>query len=76
MSHRAEIDLILKQATAWSDEERAELVQKLREVEGTKAAPARPSFARAYGIAKGEGSAPTDQDVKQWIDEHRMRKYG
>ena len=28
------------------------------------------------GLAAGDRPPPTDEEVKQWIDEHRMEKYG
>jgi hypothetical protein len=28
------------------------------------------------GLGAGSGSPPSDEQVKQWIDEHRMEKYG
>ena len=38
--------------------------------------PPRNTYKQAKGIAGGSGSAPTDEQVRQWIDEHRMTKYG
>jgi hypothetical protein len=28
------------------------------------------------GLGAGSGEPPSDDQVKQWIDEHRLRKYG
>jgi len=28
------------------------------------------------GLGAGPGNPPSDEQVKQWIDEHRMEKYG
>ncbi|HEY0009233.1 MAG TPA: hypothetical protein VGB55_10955 [Tepidisphaeraceae bacterium] len=36
----------------------------------------RPSADTLFGIARGEGPAPTDEQVKEWIDQARTEKYG
>ncbi len=36
----------------------------------------RPTLNEALGLLATDGPAPTDEEVKQWLDEHRMEKYG
>ncbi len=34
------------------------------------------SAAEVQGLLRTDRPAPNDETVKQWIDEHRMEKYG
>lgn len=36
----------------------------------------RSTWDALYGIASGEKEPPTDEQVAQWLDEHKMEKYG
>jgi hypothetical protein len=36
----------------------------------------RPDIASLRGLLSNGQTPPTDEQVKQWIDEHRMEKYG
>lgn len=36
----------------------------------------RSTLSRALGLLATEASAPTDEEVEAWLDEHRMEKYG
>jgi len=36
----------------------------------------RSSFGDLLGIAKGDGETPDDATVRDWINAHRMEKYG
>lgn len=38
--------------------------------------PSGPSAAEIAAMFKTDRPAPDDATVKQWIDEHRMEKYG
>ncbi len=41
------------------------------------AIPQRPSWREMAGLAAVPGQEPpTDEQVAQWLDEHRMEKYG
>jgi len=39
-------------------------------------APQRPSWREMAGMASNDQEPPTDEQVAQWLDEHRMEKYG
>jgi hypothetical protein len=69
---------ILKVVASWPADQRATLAHAL--IEGLQnesiASRPTPTIDQLIGVARGEGPAPTDAQVKQWIDEHRMRKYG
>ena len=38
--------------------------------------PQRPSWREMAGMAANDQEPPTDEQVAQWLDEHRMEKYG
>jgi hypothetical protein len=78
MARNAAYQQVLHQVSAWPAEDRIALARDLLgTVSGTQAAQnGRPSFERALGIGRGEGPPPTDEQVRQWIDEHRIGKYG
>jgi hypothetical protein len=43
----------------------------------TEPRPKRGSpVAKLIGLGAGSGEPPSDEQVRQWIDEHRMEKYG
>jgi hypothetical protein len=78
MPHESEITSILQQVKPWPEEDRVALAYEiLRDMRHQPREPAPRNTARAaLGIARGEGPAPDDATVKQWIEEYRMRKYG
>ncbi len=78
MSHRPEINSILKQVEAWPPEDRQALASEL--LQGAGMGPVPPprdtlSLARAVA-ASVTRPPPTDEEVERWIHEHRMAKYG
>ena len=78
MSHRQDIDSIIKQVDAWPPEDRVALAyQILRDMRiKVLADPPRSTFQRALGIGRGDRPAPTDEDVRRIMEEHRTEKYG
>jgi hypothetical protein len=54
----------------------------LETVERSPVAPEKGGKCRGkpaealVGIGAGNGPPPTDEDVRQWLTEHRMEKYG
>ncbi len=38
--------------------------------------PRRSTLAAAIGLGAGGGPPPTDEQVKQWLEERRMEKFG
>lgn len=36
----------------------------------------RSTWEALYGIASTSQEAPSDEQVAEWLDEHRMKKYG
>lgn len=37
---------------------------------------AKQTWNKALGLLSTDGPAPSDAEVRQWLDEHRMEKYG
>lgn len=77
MTPTAEYTEVLKIVASWPIDQRVALAHEvLQSTEGSQSAKRRPSFERARGIAKTGDIAPDDEQVKRWIGEHRMEKYG
>ena len=79
MNHSLQYRDIFEVVLAWPVEDRIALAHDVLE---TLHGPApidrvlRPSFTRALGIAQGSGPPPTDEQVQEWIGEHRISKHG
>ena len=78
MLPNAEYTEVLKIVRSWPPDQRIALAQEVLQTTQESQSPfPRPSFERALGIAGTKGNAPpNDKQVKQWIGEHRMEKYG
>jgi len=78
MNHEREIESIITSVKPWPEEDRVALAYLiLRDMRKQTRAPApRRTLERALGIASGNTPPPDDATVKQWIEEHRLRKYG
>ncbi len=62
----------------WSDEERIAFIQEILQTflsKKTDAPRKQPTLHLALGIAR-VASPPNDEEVKEWLDEHRQEKYG
>jgi len=76
--------LILNQVKTWPTTLRITLARKILESLDKGEGPAAPPPPKTRGLsaAEVEGSLktdrlpPDDETGKQWIDEHRMEKYG
>jgi hypothetical protein len=68
---------VLKTVSQWPAEQRATLAHALIESLSRQASGPRPkpTADEIVGSLRGDGP-PTDEQVKQWIDEYRTRKYG
>lgn len=62
----------------WSLEDQITLAQSIlqRALLQRRQQPQRPSWRAMVGLASDGQEPPTDGQVAQWLDEHRMKKYG
>lgn len=76
---------VLERINAWPVAARPMLALKVLEsldrpdqamVESPRPAPRGRPVEDLRGLAAGPKPPPDDDDVKRWIDEHRMGKYG
>ena len=71
---------IIEIVQGWPPASRFSLVQDvlktlaLEEVE--KSRSKRNTLEKALGLLSTNQAAPSDVEVQQWLDEHRMEKYG
>jgi hypothetical protein len=79
MEAEDDFDSVLATISAWPAERRASLAHALIDSLTTAADRPngqKPTIDQLVGIARGDAPPPTDEQVKQWLGEHRMRKYG
>ena len=74
-------EAILKAIEAWPLEDQVALAQMILKRSAAHTAPGaktpqRPSWKQMAGIASNGQTPPSDQEVAQWLDEHRSAKYG
>lgn len=80
-------DTILQAVQTWPPDEQLALAQAIARQATTQLAssssrgrptlPQQPSWREMAGLAAVPGHAPpSDEDVAQWLDEHRREKYG
>jgi hypothetical protein len=79
MSHRQEIEAILKQVELWPSEEKRELVDKLLRQQRASTAPttSRPkeSLSSLLGIANPTGRQYTDEEIDEMRFQALKEKY-
>lgn len=79
-------EAVLKVIETWPAEDQMMLAQMIWErVVSWRASQAQPfedpvgtpsTWDALYGIASNGQTPPTDEEVAQWLGEHRMEKYG
>jgi len=69
---------ILEAITGWSVVGQMALAQAILQRAAARLAqtPPRPSWREMAGLAANGQPPPSDEQVAQWLDEHRMEKYG
>ncbi len=79
----SDITALVQRVQAWPVPMRIALVRRILEtVEGAGAPEPPPGRRRGYsaeevrGILKMDQPPPDDATVKQWLEEHRLEKYG
>lgn len=72
-------EAVLDVVRTWPPEKRFLLIQDvIKTLEPTfRAGGARqPTAEKALGLLATEQPAPSDTEVQQWLEEHRMEEYG
>lgn len=71
-------ETILKAIDTWNVVDQMTLAQSIlqRATERLTQAPQRPTWREMAGIASNGKEPPTDEQVAEWLDEHKMEKYG
>jgi hypothetical protein len=74
-------EAILKAIEAWPLEDQVALAHMILQRSAAHTAPGaktpqRPSWKRMAGLASNGQTPPSDDEVAQWLDEHRSEKYG
>ena len=70
---------ILNTIQQWPTAQQIELVQDVLQALSPRISPPQTlhkTLDKALAILATDKPAPTDAEVKQWLDEHRMEKYG
>jgi hypothetical protein len=70
---------VLNIVRQWPILEQMALVQDLLKTLTARLEPARRpgnTLSRALGLLATDQPAPTDEEIEQWLDEHRVEKYG
>ncbi len=70
---------ILNVVSQWPPTQQQALVNDVLKMISSRVEPPRqkrPTLSEALGLLATDQPAPTDAEVKQWLDEHRMEKYG
>ncbi len=73
---------ILHAIEAWPVEEQVALARFILEraassrAETSAETSARSTWDALHGIASSGNEPPSDEQVAQWLDEHKMEKYG
>lgn len=70
---------VLKIVSQWPAAQQMALVEDVLRTISPRVKPPRQrqrTIDRALGLLATDQPAPTDEEVRQWLDEHRMEKYG
>ena len=77
-----ELQQTLRRVQRWSPDARQMLIQSVRSMSVAQPESATdddrdvPTLDELEGILDNGTPPPTDEDVKRWLEEERMRKYG
>lgn len=74
-----EFEAVLRLVNGWSADDRQALGQAIEQTlqqEETREQERHAAFLQLQGMLVTDRPPPTDAEVKQWLHEHRMEKYG
>ncbi len=68
---------ILRLVSDWSEDQQVAFVHDvLKVLERKKERKREPTLQKALGLLATDQAPPTDEEVKQWLDDRRWEKYG
>lgn len=68
---------VLEIVSQWPDARRFTLVQDVLKTLEPEACPRKKqTLSQALGLLATSAPPPSDEEVKQWLEEHRTQKYG
>lgn len=76
---RGNYNSVLQTIRQWPVEKRFALIRDVIDTLERDAFPSQPrrkTLKRALGLLTTSGPAPSAAEIQQWLDEHRMEKYG
>jgi hypothetical protein len=83
VSEIKEIAMVVERVQSWPAAMRIALARRILETlestpttDAAPPVPRGPSAAEVVAMFRTDKPAPDDVTVKQWIDEHRLEKYG
>jgi len=72
-------ETVLDAVRQWPPDRRFALVQDVLSTLAPEVLPSRPrpkTLEKALGLLATSQPAPSDAEIKRWLDEHRLEKYG
>jgi hypothetical protein len=72
-------ETVVNTVSQWPPDRRFVLVQDILSTLAPKVSPPRPrckTLEKALGLLATTQPAPSDAEIKQWLDERRMERYG
>lgn len=81
MNHTENISYegVLKIVSQWPTAQQIAFVEDVLKTISSRVEPPKQrqrTLDRALGLLATDMPAPTDEEIEQWLDEHRMEKYG
>ncbi len=68
---------VLEVVSRWSDVRRFTFVQDvLKTLEPETRPHQKQTLQQALGLLETTSQPPSDEEVKQWLEDHRVEKYG
>lgn len=73
-NYKSVLDII----QSWPQEQRFSLVQDVLKTLSSEVKTAKPkqTLQTALGLLNPSNPAPTDIEIKEWLEEHRLEKFG
>ena len=75
VDERSDYQAVLEKIDGWSRDERLALAYEiLQSVASTR--ERRPTLPESLGLLRSDKEPPTDEEVRQWLEERHMERHG